>query len=196
MGGFGSGRWYRWDKQTSMEETRRLDIRFMNQQGMLKQGQRGTISWTVGGRPSGSIGWKMEGDGLVLNYVADGEEIEEYIYLGKTPCHFGGERHWFHCPDCHSRVAVLSLYSSRFICRHCHELPYGCQSEGYTDRMIRKARKIRNKLGADMSLFESIWDKPKGMHWKTFERLQEREQVANDYVTQAMAARLGIFNPK
>jgi hypothetical protein len=45
--------------------------------------------------------------------------------------------------------------------------------------MMRKARKIRERLGASNNLFEPVWEKPKGMHWKTFERLQERERTAN-----------------
>jgi hypothetical protein len=45
--------------------------------------------------------------------------------------------------------------------------------------MMRKARKIRQRLGASNNLFEPVWEKPKGMHWKTFERLRDREGVAN-----------------
>jgi hypothetical protein len=59
-------------------------------------------------------------------------------------------------------------------------LPYSSQRETYTHRMMRKARKIRQRLGASSNLFEPVWDKPKGMHWTTFERLRERERRSNE----------------
>lgn len=44
MGGIGSGNWYRWDKRTTIEETKRIDIRYMRQQGLLKPGWSGSLS--------------------------------------------------------------------------------------------------------------------------------------------------------
>ena len=61
----------------------------------------------------------------------------------------------------------------RFVCRTCSKLPYASQNETLQDRMMRKSRKIRRKLGASESLFEAIWQRPKGMHCLTFERLRE-----------------------
>ena len=37
------------------------------------------------------------------------------------------------------------------------------------ERMMRKARRVRDRLGASESLFDLIWEKPKGMHWKMVE---------------------------
>jgi hypothetical protein len=45
---------------------------------------------------------------------------------------------------------------------------------------MRKARKIRQKLGASMNLLEPIWQKPKGMHWRTFERLRYKAVKAEE----------------
>jgi hypothetical protein len=45
--------------------------------------------------------------------------------------------------------------------------------------MMRKARKIRERLGASTNLFQPVWEKPKGMHWDTFERMQVKERIAN-----------------
>jgi hypothetical protein len=42
--------------------------------------------------------------------------------------------------------------------------------------MYRKARKIRSRLEASNNLLEPIWQKPKGMHWNTFERQREEER--------------------
>jgi hypothetical protein len=46
--------------------------------------------------------------------------------------------------------------------------------------MMRKARKIRERLGASNNLFEPVWDKPKGLHWNTFERMRQKERIANN----------------
>jgi hypothetical protein len=46
--------------------------------------------------------------------------------------------------------------------------------------MMRKARKIRERLQASINLSEPVWYKPKGMHRKTFDRLQERERQFNN----------------
>jgi hypothetical protein len=40
---------------------------------------------------------------------------------------------------------------------------------------------------------EPIWEKPRGMHWKTFERLVRAEEEANQASTLAMAEHLRIF---
>lgn len=195
MGGFGSGSWYRWDRKDTQEEYRRLDIRYMRKQGTLSPGKSGILSWSYAdGTENGKIGWRVDTEYLILDYSANGEPIKEHIYLDKTPCNYGGVRHWFKCPCCYSRVAVLTMYGERFICRHCHKLPYGSQNEGRIDRYMRKTRKIRNKLGASMDLTESVWVKPKGMHWKTFERLSRQEHKANQKVVNSMAALLGMYN--
>jgi hypothetical protein len=74
-------------------------------------------------------------------------------------------------------VAVLCLHGQWFWCRHCSALPYGSQQETAEDRHYRKVRKIRDRLGASPNLTESIhpWQKPKGMHWRTWERLRQQE---------------------
>jgi hypothetical protein len=45
---------------------------------------------------------------------------------------------------------------------------------------MRKARKIRERLGASNNLMVPILFKPKNMHKKTFERLRKEEKTAND----------------
>lgn len=59
------------------------------------------------------------------------------------------------------------------MCRPCSGLRYKSKSESPQDRMLRKARKIRDRLGADWSA-GMIVSKPKGMHWPTFFRLEEQ----------------------
>lgn len=198
MGGLGSGTWYRWDKKTTTEEVRRLDIRYMNKNcGIRSPGSSGVISWSCGGEPSGSVSYRVGDNSLLLNYKyrAYGEgwtDYRETVLLDRTPCHYGGERLWFLCPHCSTRVAVLYGADVRFLCRHCYDLPYASQNETHLDRMMRKARKLRRRMHADDNLGLPVWEKPKGMHWTTFERLRFKELLASEAVNADMAARLGL----
>ena len=189
MGGTGSGQWYRWDKKTTCEEVKRIDIRYMNQKGLLKPCS-GKLSWSCNGEPTGNINFTVDGQVMILSYRyrqggEDWQSVEERVVIDRTPCNFGGERQWFRCPHCDRRVAVLYGADVRFLCRHCYGLPYGSQQETYLDRMMRKARKIRGRLGADSDLDMPIWEKPKGMHQKTFDRLVKEEKKANAAVAAA-----------
>jgi len=199
MGGMGSGNWYR-DKKTTTEEVHRIDIRYMRKQGLLRwPGSIGSLSWSRDGKQTGSIRYRVEQDCLVLmyryrSYGEEWKEIEEPVWFERTPCNYGGERLWFHCPHCGRRVAVLYGAGVRFLCRHCYDLSYGSQNETYMDRMMRKAWKIRQRLGSSEDLMEPIWEKkPKGMHWKTFERLLREERKANRASTFLMAKKLEMF---
>ena len=94
----------------------------------------------------------------------------------------GGDRQWLICPHCARRVAVVYGLGSGFLCRHCYGLPYSSQSEGGIDRMIRKARKIRKQIENENDYFE----KPKGMHWKTYNRLVSQEREISFYIDTAI----------
>jgi len=197
MGGTGSGTWYRWNKKTTAEEIKRIDIRYMRKQGMLKPRGWCRMTWERGGEPSGDIKYQADETGLDLSYRSrsPGEEWEpvtERVWFDRTPCHYGGERLWFKCPHCSKRVAVLYGLDVRFLCRHCYQLPYATQQEGYCDRMMRKARKIRARLGASNDLTEPVWSKPKGMHQNTYYRLliveRKANRAASDYIDEQMRA--------
>jgi len=185
MGDIGSGNWCRWDKRTTTEEVHSVDIRYMKKQGLLEPNNSGTLSWSCRGEQTGWIRYQVHENYLRLIYRSRsrGEEwqnMDERIYFQRTPCHYGGERLWFSCPHCHTRVAIIYGHGKRFLCRHCYALPYASQGEDYLERMIRKARKIRERLDADMSLDFPILDKPKGMHWKTFNKLKHKEKIVNE----------------
>ncbi|SHI01843.1 hypothetical protein [Desulfofustis glycolicus] len=182
MGGYGSGR--RWDAKSTVEETNRIDIRWLKKQGCLRPGYAGTISWSCNGSTTGTIGARMAGDNFILNYNhrgRDGEWVpaEQTIRLSRSECHFGGHRLWFECPWCHKRVAVLCGAGKYFLCRHCYGLNFASQHESEVDRMLRRARKIRKQLEADMNMMEPIVFKPKWMRWRMFERLRREAEHAN-----------------
>jgi len=55
---------------------------------------------------------------------------------------------------------------------------YASQQQGPRDRAIDRARKIRTQLGGGPSLVDPFPDKPRGMHWSTYDRLRARAQAS------------------
>jgi hypothetical protein len=194
MGGPGSGMWYRWDRRTTVEETKRLDGRWLHRQGYLQPWARAMVTWHPGEHSSGAVRVAMVDGRLVVVYrirtrgAEDWEDVQQVIALDWTACHYGGARPWFLCPGCQRRVAVLCGYDTLFLCRRCYRLPYASQCETALDRGYRKTRKIRTRLGVSHNMMERIWRKPMGMHWCTFQRLRAQEAEAHLAVLEGMGA--------
>ena len=118
---------------------------------------------------------------VVLSYRHQGgsfaagewEDIRESVSLEWTPCNFGGERPWFLCPGagCGRRVVVLYGPGRYFLCRHCYDLSYESRREDGTHRALRRAQRIRERLGGSANMTEPFPDRPKGMHHDTYMRL-------------------------
>ena len=106
------------------------------------------------------------------------------------PCHYGGYRYWFQCPQCQGRCAVLYRYSGLWQCRRCVGLRYKTQHVSRLDRLYRRIHRLRDQLQAGWNLTEPIWQKPKRMHLRTFERLWQEEQVVHAAIVQALGAEL------
>ena len=116
-----------------------------------------------------------------------------WVQLANTACHYGGQRTWWLCPavGCGRRVAVL-YGGAVFACRQCQRLAYASQREAPDDRACRRADKLRDRLGWEAGILNGEGNKPKGMHWLTYERLKARH---NEHVNQSlagMAAKLGL----
>jgi hypothetical protein len=86
------------------------------------------------------------------------------VELEWTSCNFGGERPWFICPraGCGRRVAVFYGAGKYLLCRHCYDLRYESQRENTTHRALRRAQKIRERLGVGVNMMEPFPEKPKG----------------------------------
>jgi len=197
MGGYGSGSWYRWNSKSTTESQHRIDIRWLKKQGYLQPGHFGFLSWSWRNKQTGYIGYRMEANCMVLNYrhrPHDGEweNVEQTVSFDRTPCNYGGHRTWFLCPRCWKRVAVLYGAGKYFFCRHCYNLTYSSQQESRADRLMRKARKIRERMGGSDNIVDSFPEKPKNMHWKTYWRLRDRSEHANNLSWLIMGQQLGI----
>ena len=198
MGGMGSGRGQRGKNTTSNMQP--LDIRRLHRAGLLTPGRVFSWQWTVCGREVASIQMRSEADRVVLIYRnrSHGDEwqpMEYPVYLEWTDCTLGGRRTWFLCPaqGCGRRVAIL-FGGSIFACRHCHKLAYECQRETDDDRAMRRADTIRRRLGWRAGIANPEGGKPKGMHWRTFERLKVEHYAFANASWEGMAARFGLMN--
>jgi hypothetical protein len=100
------------------------------------------------------------------------------VALAWTGCNYGGSRPWFLCPGCGGRRGVLYLGRGWLRCRQCLDLAYPTQNECERDRLCTKAQKIRMRLGGSGSLMELFPEKPKGMHWRTYWRLEHEAYAA------------------
>ena len=199
MGGSGSGTWYRWNKRTTTEEVRRIDIRYLKKQNMLRPNTRGSLSWSCGGEPTGNINNTMYENTMVLNFKwrhyddEDWQSVEQTIWFDRTRCNYGGERKWFSCPGCDARVAILYGADIKFYCRHCYQLPYASQGEDYLARLMWKSDKVSARLEADEYMEFDGYYKPKGMHWKTFYKLIMTENDLEDRTQNSLFARFGCY---
>jgi hypothetical protein len=90
---------------------------------------------------------------------------------------------------------VAILYGGTiFACRHCYHLVYESQREAEDDRARRLAEKIRRRLGWPAGIANPDGGKPKGMHWRTFERLTAEHDAFANASWAGMAERLGLMN--
>lgn len=199
MGGIGSGRRYQGGKDTT-SDMRALDIRRLQRDGLLTPGGAFGWNWRRGGETVASIQIRTEAERVILNYRSrsnggEWQPMEYPVYLDWTACNLGGRRAWFLCPvqGCGRRVAIL-YGGSVFACRHCHKLAYECQRETDDDRAMRRADTIRRRLGWVAGIANAEGDKPKGMHWRTFERLKAEHDAFANASWAGMAERLGLMN--
>lgn len=168
--------------------------------GCLEPGWWGGWQWTHDGEKVASISLRAESDRLHLTYrvrICDGEweNVEEPVRIICVPCRFGGSRPYFICPGvvsgvaCGRRVAKLLGPGRYFLCRHCYGLVYASQSEGEWDRALRRANKLRMRLGGDPGTASPFPTRPKGMWHRTYERLSEQAFEAEMMADVAFAIR-------
>lgn len=117
-----------------------------------------------------------------------------------TTCHLGGQRHWFACPDCCRRAAILYLLpaTERFTCRLCAGLNYASQQQSREDTLIDRAHKLRARLGCTGGLFRpslSELKKPRYMRWPKFWETLHQLNYLEQQVVAEMCASLNLPPP-
>jgi hypothetical protein len=195
MGGFGSGRQ---GGKTCTGDMLALDVRQLQRVGRLSPDQSFNWRWSRNGEPVGDINIRTGTDRVTLIYRqrdrgGEWQAMNYPVRLTWTPCNYGGQRAWWLCPaaGCGRRVAVL--YGGKvYACRHCYRLAYRCQREAPDDRASRQADKLRDLLGWEAGILNGNGGKPKGMHWRTFDRLETRHDAL---VNASLAGALAKFGP-
>jgi len=190
-----------------VEDYRCVDVLRWHRAGLLRPGGWFGWSWYEGKRHEASIGVAVTGDGVRLSYVrgrgtANERSVSYAVGIARTACHFGGSRPWFVCPGrgCGRRVTRLYLRGAYFLCRHCQGLGY---REGRPYRLLRRARRIRERLGGPCGLSRPFPARRKGMWRRTYLRLltqavdaQREGYEGTDAITvgllRGMAKALGI----
>jgi hypothetical protein len=151
-----------------------------------------------GTRGFGEIKW---GDGFVARITLKASEYDasfelehqtrsareptrQIRYQGRltwTEPQFGGRRWWWCCPLSGQRCGrlYLPLGTNYFASRNAYRLAYQSQRETHSDRAMRRARKLHQRIGGDgEALGQFAPPKPIGMHQRTYERLVARWQAA------------------
>ena len=199
MGAIGSGRTSGFGR-SKVEACRSIDVNRLHKAGCLVPGWCGGWKWTRDGERAASISLRAEERRVVFSYNyrlngGDWQSVEEPVSITGVPCRFGGTRPYFLCPGvvngvaCGRRVAKLYGPGRYFLCRHCYRLAHASQGEGEWDRALRRANKIRMRLGGDPGLVAPFPPKPKGMWWRTYQRLREKAFAAEMVADHAFFVR-------
>ena len=176
-------------RTNTVEDCLSLDANFLLRQGSLRSGAAGSLKWTRNGNRVGSIGFRMKGNQLILDYRhrsygGEWEYVKEPIHVVRNPCRFGGTRPYFICPGvingvvCSRRVVMLYAHGNYYFCRHCYRLKYSSQYESSWDRAMTRANKIRERLGGDWGMESILPPRPKGMWRRTYKHLCNEVRLA------------------
>jgi len=164
-----------------------IDVRDWRRRGLLRTGLEFPLFWNRAGVPCGNMSVHIEAEAAVLSFQSQypGEtkwkESVQRVPIVWTMCHLGGRRPWFRCTAhsggqyCGRRVAILYGAGDIFGCRRCYGLAYASQQENPRLRQISQSRKIRMRLGGSPNVLAPFPEKPRRMHWRTYNRLRARD---------------------
>lgn len=204
MGGYGSGRH---GGRPTADSSLRVDLAWMIRNGRATPGclVSGSLNWTRGGEPSGSIGYEADmvdinQAKLVLKYRRGSgekaESVRQDVSLTYTEPNYGGRRWWMICPVNGRRVGMLYLPvgGDRFASRHVWRLGY--QSQRISDRqrpfeaMFRLQKRLGGSQGWDMGLAprpKGMWHRTYKRQWAEYDRLDQVCSVEMDRLTTLLS---------
>jgi hypothetical protein len=121
-----------------------------------------------------------------------GRALNYEVALDTTPAYFGGYRLWFICPDTGARAVKLYLnpQDGFFVSRHALRSLgglYASQIYGDYDRAIAMKNKTARRLSMPCPL------KPKGMHYRTYERILSRYEHYHGKCQKIIANQMDRF---
>ena len=96
----------------------------------------------------------------------------------------------------HLQARCRILYGgAQFRCRRCQRHKYDTQYEPAFARAATRALKIRERLGCKHGIDHPFPEKPKGMRWKTYERLVAKDESLQNAWAVGISARFRLFEP-
>ena len=178
MGGWRSGR-YRTKNTVPIEAELKISIDQLNKQGIF-QGNLLSMSWRYKGAPHSCTVEYLSGTEQIM-FTIDGEshaiDLDYYQsgYGGRTPLFLHGGRRVRHIYYIHEW--------RRLVTRHQFNARSSTWSMSTPDRAREKAIKLRKRFGLSVEypfIYDPIYpfQKPKGMHWKTFYRIKNEIEAA------------------
>ena len=108
--------------------------------------------------------------------------LDQTIQVVRQDRQFGGGQWYFICPytDCQCSAIWLPNGADKFGSRHAwrRQVAYGSQFQSRHDRALATAQAIRARLGGPdwAGIDEFDPPKPKGMRWRTYNRLIDRSR--------------------
>ena len=124
---------------------------------------------------------------IELAYSYRSKSYSYIVQLTKTPCTYGGYRHWWLCPKCSKRVSVLYC-AGIYVCRHCIGANYSSQLQQPIDRLFSRVEGIRARLGWQAGIAHGNQGRPKGMHFTTYYKLvTEHDKLVGQICGASMA---------
>jgi len=166
----GRGAYYRYNARRTTADYLSIKVADINRKKGFSPGWY-TWHWSRNGERIGSVALVVTDDTITFRYSTKDHcenplDISKPIRLAWTPCNYGGRRTWFVC-GCGRRVARLFIYRQHVACRHCFNLAYPTQNGDECDRAWARIYKLEGKLKDERY-------RPKGMHWRTFQRIKEK----------------------
>lgn len=171
------------------EDSYRIDLRHLKRCGFVRNGFTGSWNWSCGGEPTGSVGIEWRESAMYLRYtIGDGSggrrDGSQSVATERTPCPFGGERHWFLCPACNTRRLMLVMRWGRFACTQCQKISYRSQSGDALDRACNRYHRLAALVEAP---------RPARQRRATREKLINRYIEASEAFDDLMAPRLAAI---
>jgi len=182
-----------------VEDSQSLDVRRLAREGFLRPGVSAGWKWKFSWGSEASVGFTVwpswdgtQAGAVEFRWHLDGAEVRQEVPIVWTPLHFGGVRPWWKC-SCGRRAAWIHYRWRGWRCRTCATLSYASQNERADYRAWRRRDKIRARLGAEPGCHTIWpWQKPKGMHWSTFERLVAEAECADRLALRLAVKRFGL----
>lgn len=191
MGGFGSGMGMRFNTTRTkgfVESYRSIDARMFPFKVMQKIPDAGITL------PLHGVNTLVKRDHMELLHGQGENKSTIRIEFDFSRGNYGNSRYWMRCPLLHCKRRCRKLYLIRvkeiacFVCRCCLNLAYRSQNRTALDRIIDKKWGLVHKLKCDS---DNICDreKPKWMHWKTFNRTRDQIEELHDIADAAIFGR-------